>query len=118
MLLGNTRYVTVSGRRHRAPNEFRRLGWCLRQTGIVMPTVPKHAGRVRTEKTPANEDAITASVEREPWERPLDVAQQLGRPNTGSWIYFMTIICIHTNTHGMHICFKMTLKVTTSAHCE
>jgi hypothetical protein len=51
------------GRRHPNANMFRRLEQRLRETGSVTPAALVNAGRPRTVRTPANEDAITAAVE-------------------------------------------------------
>jgi hypothetical protein len=59
---------------------FRRLEQRLRETGRVTPTALVNAGRPWTVRTPANEDAIIAAVEREPWESSRDIARELGLP--------------------------------------
>jgi hypothetical protein len=59
----------------------------LRETGSVTPTALVNAGRARTIRTPANEDAKIASVEREPWRTSRDIARELGLPNRGSSKY-------------------------------
>jgi hypothetical protein len=66
------------GRRHPDANVFRRLEQCLRETGSVTPTALVNAGRPRTVRTPANEDAILAAVEREPWRSSRDIVRELG----------------------------------------
>jgi hypothetical protein len=66
------------GRRHPDANVFRRLEQRLRETGSVTPTATVNAGRPRTVPTPANEDAIIAAVEREPWRISRDIARELG----------------------------------------
>jgi hypothetical protein len=65
-------------RRHPDANMFRRLEQRLRDTGSVTPTALMNAGRPRTVRTPANEDAIIAAVEREPWRSSRDIARELG----------------------------------------
>jgi hypothetical protein len=50
----------------------------LRETGGVTPTALVNAGRPRTVRTPANEDAKIAAVEREPWRSSRDIARELG----------------------------------------
>jgi hypothetical protein len=50
---------------HPDADVFRRLEQRLRETGIVTRTTHVNAGRPRTARTPANEDA--AAVEREQW---------------------------------------------------
>jgi hypothetical protein len=57
---------------------FRRQKQRLRERGSVTPTALVNAGRPRTVRTPANEDAITAAVEREPWKSSRDIARELG----------------------------------------
>jgi hypothetical protein len=66
------------GRRHPDANVFRRLEQCLRETGSVTSTALVNVGRPRTVRPPANEDAITAAVEREPWRSSRDIARELG----------------------------------------
>jgi hypothetical protein len=63
------------GRRHPNSNVFRRLEQRLRETGSVTPTALVNAGRPRSVRTPANEDAIIAAVEREPWRSTRDIAR-------------------------------------------
>jgi hypothetical protein len=52
------------GRHHPDANVFRRLEQRLRETGSVTPVALVNAGRPRTVRTPANEDAIIAAVEK------------------------------------------------------
>jgi hypothetical protein len=65
-------------RRHPDANVFRRFLQRLRDTGSVTPTALVNAGRPRTARTPTNEDATTAAVEREPWRSSCDIARKLG----------------------------------------
>jgi hypothetical protein len=65
------------GRRHPDANVFR-LEQRLRETGSVTPTALVNAGRPGTVRTPANEDAIIAAVEREPWRSSRDIERELG----------------------------------------
>jgi hypothetical protein len=57
---------------------FRRLEQRLRETGSVTPTALVNAGRPRTVRTPANEDATIAALEREPWRSSRDIAREFG----------------------------------------
>jgi hypothetical protein len=50
------------GRRHPDANVFRRLEQRLRETGSVKPTALVKAGRPRSVRTPAYEDAIISTV--------------------------------------------------------
>jgi hypothetical protein len=70
--------LRYAGRRHPDANVFRRLEQRLRETGSVTPTALVSAGRPRTIRTPANEDAITAAVGREPWRSSRDIARESG----------------------------------------
>jgi hypothetical protein len=56
--------LRYSGRRHPNANVFRQLEQRLCETGSVTPTVLVNAGRPRTLRTPANEDAIIATMVR------------------------------------------------------
>jgi hypothetical protein len=64
------------GRHHPDTNVFRLLEQHLRETGSVTPMALVNAGRPWTVWTPANENAIIAAVEREPWRR--DITRKLG----------------------------------------
>jgi hypothetical protein len=66
------------GRRHPDANVFRRLEQRFRETGSVTTTALVNSDRPRTVRTPANEDAIIAAVEREPWRSSRDIARELG----------------------------------------
>jgi hypothetical protein len=57
---------------------FRRLQQRLRAAGSTTPTPFVNAGRPRTARTPANDDATIAAVERELWRRYRDIARKLG----------------------------------------
>jgi hypothetical protein len=65
------------GRRHPDANVFRRLEQRLRETGSVTPTALVNAGRPWAVRTPANEDAIIAAVERDLWRSSRDIARDL-----------------------------------------
>jgi hypothetical protein len=66
-------------RRHPDANVFRRLEQRLCETGSVIPhTALANSGLPRTVRTPANEDAIIAALEREPWRSSRDIARELG----------------------------------------
>jgi hypothetical protein len=54
------------GRRHPDANVFLRLEQRLRETGSETRTALVNACRPRSVRTPTNEDAISATVEREP----------------------------------------------------
>jgi hypothetical protein len=45
-------------------NDFRQFEQRLRETGSVTPTAHVNAGRPQTVRTPANDDAIIAGVEK------------------------------------------------------
>jgi hypothetical protein len=71
------------GRRHLDANVFRRLEQRLHETGSVKPTALMNAGRPRTVRTPANEDAIISAVEREPWRSSHEIERELGLSQPG-----------------------------------
>lgn len=58
--------LRIPGQRNPDTNVFRRLEQRLREAGRVVPTAHMNSGRPRTVRAPANEDAVTAAVEREP----------------------------------------------------
>jgi hypothetical protein len=70
--------IRYPGRRHPDANVFRRLEQRLSETGIVTPTALVNAGRSRNVRTPANEDAIIAAVERQPLRSSRDISRKLG----------------------------------------
>jgi hypothetical protein len=72
-------------------------------TVSVTPAALVNAGRPRTVRPPANEDAIISDLEREPWRSSHE---NWDYPNRGSSKYFITINCIHATTRGAHICFQ------------
>jgi hypothetical protein len=45
---------------------------------VLTPAVDVNAGRPRTVRTPANEDVITAAVERKPTRSSREFARELG----------------------------------------
>jgi hypothetical protein len=59
------------GRRHPEVDVFRRV----RETGRVTPTTLVNAGRPRTVRTVANEDAMFTAVERGPCRSSCDIAR-------------------------------------------
>jgi hypothetical protein len=83
------------GRRHTDANVFRRLKQRLRETGGVTPMALVNAGRPRTVRTVANENAIIAAVDRELWRSSRDIARKLGLTQPKVLETLMTINCIH-----------------------
>jgi hypothetical protein len=94
------------GRRHPDTNVFRRLEQRLLETGSVTPTTLVKAGRLRTVRTPANEDAISQLWNESRGEVHAISHENWDYPNRGSSKYFMMINCIHTTTCGALICFQ------------
>jgi hypothetical protein len=76
---------------------YRRWEQRLRETGSVKPTAVLKAGPSRTVRRPANEDAIIAAVEQEPWRSSRDITRELGvsKPRVHQLLHDS---CIHT-TH-------------------
>jgi hypothetical protein len=64
------------GRRHPGADVFQRLAGSLLGNGSVAPLADVNAGRPRTVRTP--EDAIIATLEREPWRSSRDIAREYG----------------------------------------
>jgi hypothetical protein len=85
------------GRCYSDANALRRLAQRLHET---THTAHVNAGRPWTVRTPANEDATIAAVEREPWRSSSEIAKELGPAQQRDPKYFMTINCIHTITRG------------------
>jgi hypothetical protein len=76
--------IRYLGRRHPDADVFRLLERRLRETGSVTATALVNAGRPRTVRTPANEDAVITDVEREQWNSSGDIARQLRLSQTHS----------------------------------
>jgi hypothetical protein len=56
---------------------FRRLEQSLHETGSVISTAVVDPGRPQTVRTPAKEDTIIATVERQTWKISHDIAREL-----------------------------------------
>jgi hypothetical protein len=98
--------VRYPGWRHPDANVFRRLEQRLHVTGSVTSTPLANAGRSRTVRTPANEDAILQLWNESRGEAHAISHDNWDYPNRGSSKYFMAINCVHTTTRGAHICFQ------------
>jgi hypothetical protein len=61
-------------------NVFRWMEQCLCVAGSVTPTELVNTGHPQTVQTWANEDAIIAAVEQEPWRSSRNITQVLGLP--------------------------------------
>jgi hypothetical protein len=101
LLHGNTRYVILVDVIQTLANLFRRLEQRLREIGSATLTALVNAGCPRTVRTPANEYAIIAAVEREPWRNSRDIAREFGLFQPRVLKYFMTINCIHTTHYSL-----------------
>lgn len=67
----------------------------------------RQAGRPRTVRTSASEDAIITAVEREPWSNSRDIARESGLPQPRTSKYCVTISCIHTTARRAPVSFQM-----------
>jgi hypothetical protein len=65
------------GHCHPDVNVFQWLEQHLHETGSVMPTAHVNAGHPPIVQTPANEKAVIAAVEWEPWRSSHNIAQEL-----------------------------------------
>jgi hypothetical protein len=90
---------------------------------VLTPTAHVNAGRLWIVRTPTNEDAITADVERDPWRSSRDIARELGlsQPRVPEALHGEQLHPYHYS-RSAHVSRRSSstdaiLRMTTSTHC-